>query len=63
MKTQKQRDLKGQELQSLGCKVDSQLHAVVKQLALDQGVSMSMIVEKAVRDYVEKVIEEAGDDK
>lgn len=53
MKIQKQRDLKGQELQSLGCKVDSSLHAVVKQVALDQGVSMSMIVEEAVRRYIE----------
>lgn len=53
MATTKQRNLKGKDTVHIGARVDKELHAILKSAALKKGVSMSTIVENAVRYYIE----------
>ena len=48
-----QRKLNKKEMVSIGAKVDEGLHKEIKYAALRQNVSMSTIVEKALRQFVD----------
>lgn len=56
-KTMRQRRLQGKDIVTVGAKVDTRLHAIIKETALKKGVSMSWLVEEALAYYVENVLD------
>jgi len=56
-KPMRQRTIGDRETVTVGAKLDSSLHAIIKDTALKRSVSMSMIVEEAIRYYIENELE------
>lgn len=51
--TMKQRNMKNKKIAFIGAKVDSDLHSEFKHTAIRENVSLSTLVERALREFVE----------